>query len=41
MSKSGQMAVIGEAELCQLFRLFGLAVYSPANLEEARKCSTR
>jgi vacuolar-type H+-ATPase subunit F/Vma7 len=37
MSKAAQIAIIGEAEFCQLFRLFGLAVYSPANLDEARK----
>jgi len=36
MSEPVRIAMIGEAEFCQFFRLFGLAVYSPANLDEAR-----
>lgn len=36
MSETGNIAIIGEKDLCTPFRLFGLTVFAPKSLDEAR-----
>jgi vacuolar-type H+-ATPase subunit F/Vma7 len=36
MSEISRMAIIGDKDLCSVFRAFGLSVFSPTSVEEAK-----